>query len=356
MINLLSSLSTILITVFIFGILIFVHELGHYIVARKTGVGILEFAIGMGPKLFSWEGKHNLFSIRAFPIGGFVSMVGEYSDDIPEKVQNKTPLDQLSPLKRIAIAISGPGMNFLLGLVVMAILTMSGSFITSTVVARFDDDAISNSHGLMENDEIIKINNKRIHVFNDLSYKIMSDGINPLEITVIRDGETVVLHNVSVPIIKEKDMEFGTLDFKVWAKEKTFTGVLHQTIFQTASVFYLTVDSLIDAISGRYGASAVSGPIGIGSEVDDIISSADTVSETVFSLATITVFISISLGIFNLLPIPVLDGGMILFSIIELIRRKPMDKKVERTVSGIFMVLLMTATVLILFKDLISLF
>lgn len=350
-----SSIPTIIITIFIFGLLIFIHELGHYIAARKSGVGIIEFAIGMGPKIYSWEGKVNTFSIRALPIGGFVSMVGEYSEDIEEKDKNKVPLEKIPVWKRIIIALSGPLMNILLGFFVMLFVVISID-IPSTVVAKFDEGSLSSQYGLEENDEIIEIDGKRTRVYTDMSYKIMADGINPLDITVLRNGEKVHLNDVQFEVVNDSGINFGSLDFRVYAKEKSLGNTIHQSFFQSISIVYMTIDQLIDVIGGRYGVEAVSGPVGIGEQIGEVVKTSEGVGNTVRNLATIVIFISISLGIFNLLPIPVLDGGMILFAIIELIRRKPLDKKIERSISAVFMMLLLALTVVVFFKDIVRLF
>lgn len=359
--GLFSSAITIIVTIFIFGLLIFIHELGHYIAARKCGVGVIEFAIGMGPKIFSWEGKYNTFSIRALPIGGYVSMVGEYTDEIQEKDKHKTPLDLVSVWRRLIIAFAGPLMNFLLGFVVMSILVMTTEIIPSTTVAGFREGAVSNQYGLMENDVIKEINGKKIFVYTDMSYKIVSDGVNPLEITVLRNGEYVTLKNVRFPVENDSGMSFGTVDFKVKIKEKTVGNVLYESFFQSISTVYMTLDSLIDALRGRYGIDAVSGPVGIGGEIGTVIKAG--VNETgvdvggiIRNLSNLLVFITVSLGVFNLLPIPVLDGGLILFCMIELIRKKPIKKEVQQTITAIFMVILIVAIILIFFKDLINLF
>ena len=350
-----SSIPTIIITIFIFGLLIFIHELGHYIAARKSGVGIIEFAIGMGPKIYSWEGKVNTFSIRALPIGGFVSMVGEYSEDIEEKDKNKVPLEKIPVWKRIIIALSGPLMNILLGFFVMLFVVISID-IPSTVVAKFDEGSLSSQYGLEENDEIIEIDGKRTRVYTDMSYKIMADGINPLDITVLRNGEKVHLNDVQFEVVNDNGINFGSLDFRVYAKEKSLGNTIHQSFFQSISIVYMTIDQLIDVIGGRYGVEAVSGPVGIGEQIGEVVKTSEGVGNTVRNLATVVIFISISLGIFNLLPIPVLDGGMILFAIIELIRRKPLDKKIERSISAVFMMLLLALTVVVFFKDIVRLF
>jgi len=350
-----SSIPTIIITIFIFGLLIFIHELGHYIAARKSGVGIIEFAIGMGPKIYSWEGKVNTFSIRALPIGGFVSMVGEYSEDIEEKDKNKVPLEKIPVWKRIIIALSGPLMNILLGFFVMLFVVISID-IPSTVVAKFDEGSLSSQYGLEENDEIIEIDGKRTRVYTDMSYKIMADGINPLDITVLRNGEKVYLNDVQFEVVNDNGINFGSLDFRVYAKEKSLGNTIHQSFFQSISIVYMTIDQLIDVIGGRYGVEAVSGPVGIGEQIGEVVKTSEGVGNTVRNLATVVIFISISLGIFNLLPIPVLDGGMILFAIIELIRRKPLDKKIERSISAVFTMLLLALTVVVFFKDIVRLF
>ena len=359
--GILSSAITIIVTIFIFGLLIFIHELGHYIAARKCGVGIIEFAIGMGPKIKSWEGKYNTFSIRALPIGGFVSMVGEYSDEIQEKDKHKVPLDQIPVWRRLIIALAGPLMNILLGFVVMSILVMTQQIIPSTTVREFRDGSVSNRYGLMENDIIKEINGKKIHVYTDMSYKIVSDGIKPMDITVLRDGKYVTLSNVMFPVEDDNGISFGSVDFKVAIKEKTVGSVIYESFYQSVSTVYMTLDSLIDAISGRYGIDAVSGPVGVGGQIGTVINDGVTdnkidIGAIARNLANILVFISVSLGIFNLLPIPVLDGGMILFCIIEMIRRKPIKKEVQQTLTAVFMVILLAATALIFFKDFINLF
>lgn len=356
-----SSATTIIVTIFIFGFLIFIHELGHYLVARRCGVGVIEFAIGMGPKIFSWEGKVNTFSLRAFPIGGFVSMVGEYSDEIAEKDKGKIPLDQKPVWQRILIVLAGPFMNILLGFVVMTILVSTGTNIYSTIVAEFREEATSNEYGLQVDDEIIEVNGKNIYVFTDMSYKIVSDGIVPIDITVLRDGKEVVLNDVQFPVQNADGISTGTVDFLIYAKHKTVGNVLYQSFYQSASTIYMTIDSLVDTIQGRYGIDAVSGPVGIGGQIGDVIEEGieeDSVSfwDTTRNLMTMLVFITISLGIFNLLPIPVLDGGMLVIYIIEAIRRKPLNKNLQQTVTAVFMVLLLMATAVIFLKDIVNLF
>lgn len=352
----LSVLVTVLVTVFVFGLLIFIHEFGHFLVARKCGVGVMEFAIGMGPVLKKWKGKYNDFSIRAIPIGGFVNMVGEYDDEIPEEHKYKIPLNTKPVWQRMLIVLAGPFMNIALAFLVMLLLVSTGSVIGSTTVSRFFDNSTSNSYGLMVNDEIIEINGKNIRCFPDLSYKILSDGTEPLDIVVLRDGKEVELTGVVFGVSQENGIAMGNMDFYVRPKPKTFGNVIYESFWQSVSTVYMTVDSLFDTFSGRYGTDAVGGPIAVGGEIGNTISASGSFVEAVQNIATLIVFISVSLGICNLLPIPVLDGGRFLFYLIEAIRGKPMNQKLEQTISAFFMILLLMLMAAVAFKDVVGLF
>lgn len=347
----LNAITTLLVTVLVFGILIFIHEFGHYIVARKFGVGVIEFAIGMGPKLYTWKGKYNDFSIRAIPIGGFVNMVGEYDDEIPEEHAYKIPLNSRPVWKRMLIVLAGPFMNLLLAFAVMAVLVSTGSVIASTVVGEFTENSASDDYGLKLNDKIIEVNGKRVYCYNDMSYKILSDGIEPVDLVVLRDGKEVVLDDVRFGIQTDEGVSFGRIDFKVYAKEKNVPNVLYESFFQSVSTVYMTVDSLVDTFTGRYGMEAVGGPIAIGGEISDTIEQSASFGQTVQQIASLLVMISVSLGVFNLLPIPVLDGGRLLFYVIEAIRRKPMNPKIEQNISVAFTMMLFALMIFVAFKD-----
>ena len=352
----LGTIVTLIVTILLVGVLIFVHEFGHYIVARCFGVGVIEFAIGMGPKIKTWKGKYNDFTLRAIPIGGFVNMVGEYDEEIPEEHKYKIPLNQRPVWKRILIVVAGPIMNIILAFVLMSVLVCTSGAIGSTVVAEFRDNSVSEEYGLNVNDEIIEVNGKKIRCYNDMSYKIISDGINPVDITVIRNGETVYLNDVVFGTATERGVKMGELDFKVYRKEKTIGNVIYESFWQSVSTVYITVDSLVDTIGGRYGMEAVGGPIAVGGEIDNTIRQSESFGDAVYSLLTFMIMISVSLGVFNLLPIPVLDGGRLLFYIIEAIRRKPMNPKLEQKISAFFMILLLGLMVFVACHDVVGLF
>ena len=351
----LQTVFSLVVTILVFGILIFIHEFGHYMVARKFGVGVIEFAIGMGPKLKTWKGKYNDFTLRAIPIGGFVNMVGEYDEEIPEEHKYKIPLNTKPVWQRILIVLAGPLMNIILAYLLMLLLVSTGSVIGSTTIGGFADNSVSQNYGLEINDKIVEINGKKIRCYNDLSYKIVSDGIEPVDITVLRDGEEVFLEDVSFGIEDEEGISFGNMDFLVYRKEKTVVNILYESFWQSVSTVYMTVDSLVDTFSGRYGMEAVGGPIAVGGEINNTIKTSEGFVVGLQRTLSLMMLISVSLGVFNLLPIPVLDGGRLLFYIIEAIRRKPLNPKIEQTISGVFALLLFGLMFLVAFKDIVSL-
>ncbi|MDD7675748.1 MAG: site-2 protease family protein, partial [Eubacteriales bacterium] len=169
----------------IFGFMIFIHELGHFLTARACGVGINEFAIGMGPKLFTHISKKSgiRYSLRLLPIGGFVSMVGEDEESEAENAFGKA-----SALKRLAIIVAGAFMNLLLGMIIMFVMVVStGGLLATNVVGEFSEGAVSNQQ-LMVNDKIIKVGNSRVYTGYDCYYEIMNQGYKAIDLTVIRGG------------------------------------------------------------------------------------------------------------------------------------------------------------------------
>ncbi len=351
---------TILVTLLIFGLLVTVHELGHYLVARASGVAIIEFSIGMGPKIKSWQGKINTFSIRALPIGGYVRMAGEpgEDDDVESMVAciGRKPLGEVNIFKRMLIVLAGPVMNILLAFAIMLVLVSTSYAIGSTQVAEMMPESESAKHGLQKGDVILEINGKDIMCFPDLSYMIAADGAFGVDMLVERNGEEVLLKDVIFAYTEENGVVYGVMDFKVYRKDKTMGTILYESFWQGYNSIYMTVDSLIDTFKGRYGIEAVGGPIAIGEQIGEAIDAADNFADTLRNLGSMTMMISVSLGIMNLLPIPALDGGRFLLYVIEAIRRKPLPKNVEEKVVGGTMVALLVLMALVFFKDIVALF
>jgi regulator of sigma E protease len=323
---------TIVVALLVFGVLIFIHELGHFLAARACGVAIREFAVGMGPKLFSWKSKKydTQYSLRLFPIGGYVSMIGEDDDSDDENAFHRKNVWQ-----KMAIIVAGPLMNILLAIIVMFVLVAGFGSIVSTTVGDFTETAISDDCGLMVEDTIIKVGGVRVYTGNGLVYEIMHQGDEPIDLTVLRNGKRVVLKDVSFPIFSESGASFGEADFKLYAEPKTVGNVIKHGFFRSFSTAKMIWDSLVDMVSGRYGVEAVSGPVGITQEIGKAAKAG------LSTLLYMGVVISMNLGIFNLLPIPALDGGHVMFLLFELVtRRKPNEKFMEYAqMTGMFLLL-----------------
>ncbi len=345
------SILSVILAIFIFGLLIFVHEGGHFFFARLFGVTVNEFAIGMGPKIFSRKSEKSgiVYSLRLLPFGGFVSMAGEDDESDDENAFYKKAV-----WKRIIITAAGATVNILIGIIVMSVLVFSSDVIASNVVAEFvepEEGVVSTGEqGLMVNDEITHINGTRVYIYSDLHYEISRQGIEPVDITVLRDGEAIVIEDVTFPVNTESGTSFGMRDFKVYREEKTFLTLTKHAAVRSYSTIKMVYDSVYDLITGRYGVESVSGPVGVTEALSEAASS--RFSDFIYLAA----FLSINLGVMNLLPFPALDGGRIVFQLIELIFRRPVPVKVEGFVNFVGLAFLMLLIVVVTCKDIAGFF
>ena len=345
------NLGTIVIALFIFGFLIFIHELGHYLTARAFGVSIREFAIGMGPKLFSHCSQKTgiRYSLRALPIGGFVSMVGEDEESEDENAFHRKPVWQ-----RIIVTAAGAFMNLAVGVIVMSLLVMTQDILPSTEIGAFvqHEDGTPNytqAAGFQVGDKIVEIEGTRVRIANELVYEVMRRGIEPLDVTVLRNGERITMEDVIFPTIVDHGIRYGTVDFKVTPEGKTPAVILKHAVFRSTSTIKMIWESLYDLVNGRYGVESVSGPVGVTKALGEA-------AESGFDdLIYLAVVISMNLGVMNLLPLPALDGGRLLFQIIELFRRKPVRPEIEGYVHFAGMVMLMILMVVVAVKDIFTL-
>lgn len=344
----------VILAILMFGLLVMLHELGHFLMARLFGVSINEFSVGMGPKIFSKKGKKHdtMYSLRALPIGGYVSMVGEDEDsDDPGAFGNK------AVWKRILIVVAGPLVNVLLGFLLMLIIVLSTSRLATNTVGAFNEGAVSAQHGLMVGDTVIEVGDVSIHTGNELVYEIMNQGVAEsaagvvaIDLTVIRNGEEVFLPGVHFPSQEVEGILFGSPDFRVYGEEKTLGGVIKHSFFRSVSTVKMILDQLGDLIGGRYGLNAVSGPIGITQEIT-------TAAKTgLINVLYLMAVITVNLGVFNLLPLPALDGGRLLFLLIELVIGRPVNKNVEGYIHFAGMMLLFGVMILVCCKDIVGLF
>ena len=340
----------LLIIVVVFGVLIFIHELGHFITARACGVKVNEFALGMGPKVFSKTSKKNgtRYSVRLLPIGGYVSMENEDGLDTSPEANDENAFCNKSVPKRMLITIAGAVMNLLLGFIIMFVIVFMSDQLGSTVIAEFSENAVSDEW-LCEGDEMIRIGNTSVHTWNEAAYEIMNQGYEPVDVTVIRNGEKIVLKEVIFPTFTESGTEFGDFDFRVYAEPTTFTNLLKHAFFRSVSTVKMVIDSVVGMLTGRFGMEAVSGPVGV-------VSTVETAAKQGFvSFMYIMSVLTINLGVINLMPFPALDGGRFVFLAIEGIRGKPINKNVESYINFIGLVLLFAFMIVITCKDVIKL-
>lgn len=340
----------IVLTVLMFGLLILFHELGHFATARLFGVTVNEFAVGMGPKLLSKKSKKSgtTYSLRALPIGGYVSMEGENEDSDDPNAYSKKPVWQ-----RMIILVAGATMNILIAVILMFTVVVSSKYLISTTIYKFDENAIScKDGGLMEGDEIVKVGWVPVYSGYELVYEITNQGTEPVDITVIRNGEKIVLEGVTFGTETDEGVTFGVADFTPYAERKTVSNCLKQSLSRSVSSFKMVIDSLVGMLSGKYGMNAMQGPVGITGEIYEMEKN-DLMNLSTFGfLASV---ISMNLGIFNLLPIPALDGGQLLFRFIELIRRKPVDQRIEGSLNMVMLIALLVLSGVIMLKDIVKL-
>lgn len=343
------TLGTILIAVLVFGVLIFIHEFGHYIFARIFKVTIEEFAIGMGPKLVWYTSKKTniTYSLRMIPIGGYVAMVGEDGESADPNSFDKKPSWQ-----RLIITVAGATVNIVAGFIAMSILT-SMIYLYGTEVGEFYTEeqtgfeVSSEDSGLMVGDVITKVSGKRVRIYDELSYQVMRYGNEPCTITVVRDGVTMDL-SIEFPEDVVSGQEFGVIDFKPVAVERNIGSIIKFSWQKSILIVRMCWESIIDLITGRYTLDAVSGPVGISGAIGDAAKAGFP------NLLYLTAMISINLGVMNLLPVPALDGGRILFILIEIISRRRLPKKVEDTINAVGLFALLGLSVIIMIKDVLT--
>ena len=324
--------------------MIFFHELGHFATAKWAGVRVNEFSIGMGPKIISKTVGETAYSLRLLPIGGFVAMEGEDEESDDEHCFMACPV-----WKRIIITSAGAIMNLILGFAVIFVLTMGQPLLGTTVVASFAEGS-SSSNYLEVDDKILAVNGEKSGCDYDIVYSLIRDTDGIVSMDVLRGDEEIHLDKVVFDTQEIGGTQSIILDFKIYGDEPTFFGRIGYSFRWTWSLVKLVWHSLGDIISGEFGISQLSGPIGVTETISD------AVQETNYKgLLLILAVITVNLGVFNLLPLPALDGGRIFFMVIELFRGKPINQKVEGIIHTVGMGLLMLLMVIVAYNDILRL-
>jgi len=346
----------IVIAIIMFGLLIALHEFGHFFTAKLLGVQVNEFSIGMGPPLVSRQKGETKYSIRAFPIGGYCAMEGEdeQSED-PRSFSNK------AWWKKFIILIAGSAMNFLTGLVILLILFGQMSSYRPPVITSFMDGfPLEGESGLMVGDEIVSIDGHRVYLYNDVALFLARGNGTDLDIVVLRDGEKVVLEDLPLQLREyagEDELRFG-LRFE---EEREATGGDKVRLAWAQALDYGRIIwlSLGDIVHGAVGLRDLSGPVGIVSMIGQVGAQSETQVAAIQNIMSLVAFIAINLAVMNLLPIPALDGGRIFFMIVNgfclLFTRKKLNPKYEGYVNMVCFICLLGLMAVVAVSDVMKL-
>lgn len=325
---------TIVVSLIVFGFLVFFHELGHFLVAKLSGIKVLEFSIGFGPKIFKFDSQETSYSLGLLPLGGYVKMEGE-----DEESKDPRGFSNKPPLTRIGVIAAGPIMNLLLAILLMSIIGFySGTASTKITVIPGEPAAIA---GIKNGDRIYAIDKNKISSWEEIITMIGQKPGEEILVTVVRDDH---LLDFKVKSSSEPDTNRGVIGIKTVVIKHSISQSLKSGIKTTFLLLKLTFQGLVLMILGR-AKPEVLGPVGLV----HIVGEAAKVG--VLNVLYLAALISINLGFFNLLPIPALDGSRIVFLGVELIRGRPIEPEKEGMIHFIGFTLLMILMVFILFKD-----
>lgn len=344
----------IVIGVFLFGFIIFFHEFGHFSTAKLSGIRVNEFAIGMGPQLFSFQRGETKYALRLLPIGGYCAMEGEDEDSDDPRAFNNKPV-----WRRILVVVAGGLFNILLGFVMMLILLAPDSVYASTTISAFAEGSALEVAGARVGDQIQEIDGYRVYTDRDLSFALAMADPNAVSMKVKRDGNTLDLGTFALSSeVQEDGKAVVALDFWVEPVSRTLPELLRRSAADTLSMARMVVESLRGILTGRFGLNDLAGPVGTAQAISQ---AAGAGLETGFGTAVrniliMMIMITVNLGIVNLLPLPALDGGRLLFLLWELITRKPVPQKYEGYVHAAGFVLLMGLMLVVTVSDLFRIF
>lgn len=348
---------SIIIAILIFGVIVLIHEFGHFIVARWSKIDVLEFSIGMGPSIYTYHGKKTDYSIKLFPIGGSCRMAGEDSGEeteIKEGTFNSRPV-----WYRLAVIFAGPLFNFILSFI-LALFIVSVAGVDKPVISEVKEGYPAYNAGVMSGDVIKSIDKKDIHLYRELMLYLYMNPEKTIDLKVERDvNGTKEIKEFSITPKYDEENSRYMIGIVSADREKVSNplSVITYSIYEIKYNIDSTLSGLMQLIKGKASTKQISGPVGIvatvGSSVDESMNYGFI--SVILTIANMTMLLSSTLGIMNLLPIPALDGGRILFLLVEAILRKPLNRTIEAYIHFGGFVLLMIFMVFILYNDIVNL-
>jgi len=345
---------SILAAIIVFGLLIFFHELGHFLFAKLFGVYVEKFSIGFGPALFTKKAKETEYSISAIPLGGYVKMYGEnLNDEVDESMTNRS-FSHKSVGKRSLIVLAGPVFNFLLAFLLFSLVNAIGTPKLKPVIGKVQQDMPAAAAGLQEGDEILKVNGKEITYWQQISDSIKSNPNKSVSLLIKRGDETI--EKTITPTVAEVKNIFGEKIkvslIGIAPSTKTTITVRHNPIkavylgaVKTYEITKLTIVGIVKIFQQVVPADNIGGPILIFQMAKE------TAAAGINSLLLFMAVISINLAILNLLPIPVLDGGHLLFYGIEAVKGKPVSLRTREVTQMVGLALLLALMVFAFYND-----
>ena len=349
----------IVFAILIFSFLIFIHEFGHFIAAKLSGVQVNEFSMFMGPAIVKWQRGETLYSIRCIPIGGFCAMEGEDEDS-----NSPRSFQKAAWWKRLMILIAGAAMNFVTGFLIFALVLAPGEGFAQPVITEAETGCtIVREDGLHLGDRLLKINGNRVYISSDASMLFSLQSGETYDLVVERDGQKIVLNDYPMELHEfpnadgSTSMRFG---IRFGYVEKTFGNLLSYTWNTCLSVVQSVRLSLQMLLTGQAGLKDVAGPVGIVQMMNTTAQASATTRDAVLNLLYFGAFIAVNLAVMNLLPIPALDGGrvvaLLLTVTIEKITRRKINPKYEGYIHAAGMILLLGFMAVVMFKDIFVIF
>lgn len=340
---------SIVLAILVFSLLIFSHELGHFLLAKKNGIGVAEFAIGMGPTLMHFKRKETRYSIKLVPFGGFCQMIGELEDDSKDRPDNS--FNAKGPWARLSVILAGPVFNFIFAWL-LALIVIGSVGVDHPVISGVIEGLPCEAAGLQAGDRIVRLNNEKITVYRDLQLYLALHPGEHLELTYERDGKQ---STVSIDPVYVRDQDSYMIGIQ-YNTRRTPAGVWDTIKYSVNEVRYwirYTLTSLRMLVTGQVGVNDVSGAVGIVDTLDTIVDETKEYGAypVFLELANFCILLSANLGVVNLLPIPAMDGGRAVFIVLEIVRGKPIDREKEGMVHTIGLVCLMILMGFLLFND-----
>lgn len=344
---------TIIYFILILGGIVFFHELGHFLFAKKAGVYIYEFSIGMGPQLFKWKSKKDetMYSIRLLPIGGFVQMAGEEIDP-DENIPKEKRMQSKTWLQRFSIMIAGIFFNFVLAIVLLFVVGLiNGTPQKETYIGVIDKNSSAYNAGLRENFEILQVNGKKASTKDILSLELIANVKKEVEVKYKDENGNVEIAKFKADTVDENETTNYKYGFSlINQKQRGFFSSIKYAFTKTIELIEYMFFVIWYLITGKISLTNLSGPIGIFTMVGE------TAKEGLINLVYLMAIISVNVGFINFLPLPAFDGGRILFLIIEKIKGSPVNPKIENIIHTVGLGLLMLLMVFITYNDILRIF